>query len=147
MTGAEESRAIRLVERIRILVSELTVEGNGESINLQITAGVAGLRDDITSASQFTDLADQALLVAKKAGRNRVLAINQLDEFLIGEHSETENLSQWCIRTRAASLMVAPPITVGADMLVRDVAELFLLLRIDSAPVIDTERRLAGFID
>ena len=146
LPGTDESQATGLVERIRCLVSGLTVEGNGETISLQITAGVAGLRDDVMNARQFTDLTDQALLVAKKAGRNRVLSINELDEFLIGEHSDADNLSEWCVQTKAGSLMISPPVTVGADMLVRDVAELFLQLRIDSAPVVDTEGRLAGTV-
>ena len=54
-------------------MSTLAIELDGRPIQLSITLGVAALPDpDITDSVSFIKAADDALLEAKRLGRNRV---------------------------------------------------------------------------
>jgi diguanylate cyclase (GGDEF)-like protein len=68
--------AIRFAERVRSAVAETSLDANGERITLSI--GATEWRDEDDSSSTLIAEADRALLEAKAAGRNRVVA-NQPD--------------------------------------------------------------------
>jgi len=68
--------AIRFAERVRLAVAETSLDRNGERMTLSI--GVTEWRNDNDSSSTLIAEADRALLEAKAAGRNRVVA-NQPD--------------------------------------------------------------------
>ncbi len=63
--------AARFAERVRLAVAAPCVDGNGEHVTLSI--GVAEWTDGNGTASRLISRADQALLEAKAAGRNRIV--------------------------------------------------------------------------
>jgi diguanylate cyclase (GGDEF)-like protein len=64
--------ATTFAERVRSAVAETTLDRDKERITVSI--GVADWRDGDGSASRLISQADRALLEAKAAGRNRIIA-------------------------------------------------------------------------
>jgi diguanylate cyclase (GGDEF)-like protein len=75
-TGRDE--AVKAMERLRRLLEEsgCEVDGVAEPVRVTMSAGVAVGPGHGTTANALIDAADRALYLAKKAGRNRVLAFS-----------------------------------------------------------------------
>jgi diguanylate cyclase (GGDEF)-like protein len=72
----DKTEAYAVAEKLRIALaeSELAKSGDdGGSLRLTISCGVASTQDEPSSAKQLVDMADNALLLAKSQGRNRVV--------------------------------------------------------------------------
>lgn len=63
--------AVEFAERLRLLISGLTLEYNNTKFNITISFGVAEFKNDNTP-EEFIKRADEALYVAKETGRNKV---------------------------------------------------------------------------
>jgi PleD family two-component response regulator len=61
-------------ERIRHALTQLTIDADGRAIRITISVGVAGVRPGDAHIEEVIERADQALLLAKRQGRNRVIA-------------------------------------------------------------------------
>ncbi len=72
-----------LAERIRAMVENLSTFGEGSHGDLTISIGVASLSNKEMSAQQLIHLADRALYVAKREGRNKVVIYDET------KHKET----------------------------------------------------------
>jgi diguanylate cyclase (GGDEF)-like protein len=74
LPGAQVQVAYRLVERLRagLEATVLASSEAGEPLRLTASFGVTPLEGDLT-AEEAVDRADKALLLAKAAGRNRVI--------------------------------------------------------------------------
>ena len=66
--------ATELAERIRLAVAAIALEHHGVMVRTTVSAGVASRGADVATATVLVGLADAALFVAKKQGRNRVVA-------------------------------------------------------------------------
>ncbi len=74
--GAGTTEAVAVAERIRQAVAasdRATVEG--PSVPMTVSAGVASLLGDEVDGRALFRAADSALLAAKRAGRDRVVAV------------------------------------------------------------------------
>jgi diguanylate cyclase (GGDEF)-like protein len=69
--------AIGVADRFRLAIEELESEFDGHIIKVTISLGIAELMEDIESPEMLLKKADEALYLAKKEGRNRVVAIPQ----------------------------------------------------------------------
>lgn len=92
------------------------------------------------------DLADEALLAAKRAGRDRVLGYAQLHQIRGLDDAGRERGTKHFHGVLAADVMSSPIVTVHGTQTIGEVAELFINLRINSVPVIDDRGRLIGLI-
>jgi diguanylate cyclase (GGDEF)-like protein len=74
LPGVHVEVAHRLVERLRAGMAETVLASTEAGLPIRVTAsfGLTPLESDLT-AEEFVDRADKALLVAKAAGRNRVI--------------------------------------------------------------------------
>jgi diguanylate cyclase (GGDEF)-like protein len=71
-TGLDNALAV--AEKIRLAVSEISVEGMGEQ-HLTISIGASGIPDaTVHSIDELVRRADEALYRAKETGRNRVVS-------------------------------------------------------------------------
>ncbi len=75
---ATEDRAACLAERLCAELENSQVYVNGQFLTLTGSFGVAERSADMASGDQLIDRADQALLAAKQAGRNRVARASRL---------------------------------------------------------------------
>jgi diguanylate cyclase (GGDEF)-like protein len=64
--------ALLTAERVRLCMAETPVQTNAGEVRVSLSLGVALLNDDIPDLDSLIDTADQAVLVAKRNGRNRV---------------------------------------------------------------------------
>jgi diguanylate cyclase (GGDEF)-like protein len=68
-TGAES--ALQIAERLRANVAQIDVQGSRRSLSISI--GVTTCQPNASmTVDQILDMADKALLAAKRRGRNRV---------------------------------------------------------------------------
>jgi diguanylate cyclase (GGDEF)-like protein len=119
--------------------------GNG-SLPVACSFGVAQSHDDTATWEDLIDQADQALLCAKRSGRDRVVRFDWL-----GESGELE-IESGEIQDRLFQGVVARDIMTPVVVCLRDdetagqAAEFFLLSRINSAPVVNAQGQLAGIL-
>jgi diguanylate cyclase (GGDEF)-like protein len=69
---ADRDGAALIAERIRRMVSEMSIAILDERIRVTVSVGVAGLGEACCSLEMLIDSADRALYAAKQAGRNVV---------------------------------------------------------------------------
>ncbi|GAG35548.1 unnamed protein product [marine sediment metagenome] len=75
-----EQGAVLWAERCRSAVAEEPIETAETRIGVTVSLGVAQRRDDTNSPEELLDLADRALLEAKRLGRDRVVALGTLED-------------------------------------------------------------------
>ena len=94
----------------------------------------------------MVDLADQALLAAKHSRRNRVQrysAVSNLDDT---DNLATGEYIQCLAHVPASQVMQSPVACLNQQQSLRQAADFFLRMRINSAPVVDDEDKLVGDI-
>ncbi|GHE94709.1 sensor domain-containing diguanylate cyclase [Thalassotalea profundi] len=74
--------ALDVAERVRRSIAEMIVEFQDEIIHASVSVGVAVINPADTRYEDLISNTDIALYKAKNAGRNKVFAINELDEFV-----------------------------------------------------------------
>lgn len=71
LPGTSNDAAVKLLDRLRLIVAELDWSALSPGMNVSISAGVVTLNDD-ENADTFLARADRSLYAAKRGGRNRV---------------------------------------------------------------------------
>lgn len=78
LTETSGYQALAAAERIRAAIAAQPIAtADGREISITVSVGVAAFPEDADSAERSIAAADQALYAAKKAGRNRVHAVNR----------------------------------------------------------------------
>jgi two-component system cell cycle response regulator len=140
----DEAGAALWADRMRITMSELIGGGEATPINLTVSCGVAERLDDTRSPQDLVDMADQALLVAKRAGRNQVVEFRSISETgTIGDNSEVARLFSGL---NAGEIMTSVVVGVSQDELISRAAQHILRNRIDNVPVVDDANNLVGML-
>jgi diguanylate cyclase (GGDEF)-like protein len=70
LPGTEISAALEIAERVRAAIAEISLPGSDVSVTASI--GVSGFPDHASTLDRLERLADAALYLAKRLGRNRV---------------------------------------------------------------------------
>ncbi len=73
--SADTAEAVVIAERIRSAVAGVSVPLEGIELRITVSAGVASLTEDELDGKALFRAADSALLAAKRAGRDRVVAV------------------------------------------------------------------------
>ncbi len=146
LPDTDESGAERWAERLReMLAREIIRLESGEELSVTCSVGVAGLREDTLTPEQLVDRADQALLCAKRSGRNRVvryLAVIGADKNAL-QGGAPEDIFAGVTARDVMTPIVSP---LHADTPTRNAADYFLRSRTTSAPVVDDDGRLVGVL-
>lgn len=142
-----EENAALWADRTRQRIAALRVMHDGKSLAVSASLGVAERLADTATPQALVDAADQALLVAKRSGRDRVVRFRSLTASVAAPRDESANdpaailrnvPAQDAMTTIVASLYEGD--TVGAA------SEYFLRFRISSAPVVDGDGKLVGVL-
>jgi len=112
--------------------------------DLTISAGVAERLDDTRGAEALVDNADQALLVAKRAGRDRVVSFRAVTESIVcGAMAMPSDIFQ---NVRARDVMTPVVASLHERESVYDASNFFLHFRLNVAPVVDDSGDLVGVV-
>jgi signal-transduction protein with cAMP-binding, CBS, and nucleotidyltransferase domain len=117
-------------------------DGN-KTFPITVSLGVTSRTSDVKGPEELLNQADEAMLVAKRQGRNRVVAFSDFHRLA------TDSLDSGHAHFRAASAAdIMTPVLVHLTRLhsLQEAARLLLCLRLDSVPVIDDEGRTLGII-
>ncbi len=131
--------------RVREAIAAREIVLNGKHVPLAASFGVAQRSIEVETPDQLIDMADQALLVAKKSGRNRVVCYSRLQSTQqVGPTTpDAMDLFQDAV---ARDIMSSPVASLSESATVGQAAEYFLRYRISSAPVIDSAGRAIGIL-
>lgn len=140
-----EAGAHLWAERMRTKLSKLEVRSNGQPITVTASFGVAQCMEDTTTAEQLIDNADQALLVAKRSGRDRVVTFSSLSGPVPASTTDY-NPDSMFERLKARDVMNTIVASLKQTDDIGTVMNHFLRFRIHSAPVVDASGKLAGVI-
>ena len=141
----DEDGAFLWAERVRNVLANVRVKCGGQELQVTGSFGVAARMEDTSRPEQMLGLADQALGVAKQSGRNRVVRFSALTETgpqNVASGSGGDLLSNVLARDVMSPAVYCPSLqdTVG------QVADHFLQLRLNAAPVVDENECLSGMV-
>lgn len=140
----DEAGAEAWAERLRKLAASLEFPLGREPLRITISLGVAEATEDAATVEALIDRADQALLVAKQSGRDRVVRYSSLcDEFAL-PHAEALDCPLQGVVAR--DVMASPVATLRKDATMAQAAEFFSHYRINAAPVVAEDGTLAGIV-
>ena len=139
-----EQQAQVWAERVRGLIGALRIEAGSETIGVNASLGVAQRMSDTASVEQLVDMADQALVVAKRAGRDRVVTFSSLQS----QHASRTGADASALLRDVPARTVMTTIVAALDEndTVGSAASYFLRFRINSAPVVDSDGMLVGVL-
>lgn len=139
----DEAGAYVWADRLRQKFAELPIMIGGTALHVSASFGVAQRLEDAVSCETLIDHADQALLVAKQNGRNRVVNFSTLDdrgEIALMQHGDPFH------RVLARDIMSSPIPCLRQVESVGQAADFFFRFRINSAPVVDEQGELVGVL-
>jgi diguanylate cyclase (GGDEF)-like protein len=140
-----EEAAAAWAERVRIALSSLRIAIGNEWLQITGSFGAAQCYEDTQTPEELVDQADQALLCAKRTGRDRVIRFQSLNESgdLKIENSPQADLFEGI---EARHVMTPLVVCLREEETIGQAAEFFLRSRLNSTPVIDMEGKLVGVL-
>lgn len=142
----QEHAAVIWAERTRRAIESALFPVNGQDLKVTASLGVAQLLDDTARPGDLIELADQALLVAKHSGRNRVVNYSDLHSSSPMTLGDLHDARQVLRRLRARDAMSCVVACLREDETVSSATEFFLRFRVNSAPVVNEAGQLAGIL-
>jgi diguanylate cyclase (GGDEF)-like protein len=140
-----EAGAHLWAERFRTQLAKLEIRTSGAPISITASFGVAQCMEDTTTSEALIDNADQALLVAKRSGRDRVVTFSSLTGPAT-ESTTDYNPESMFERLKARDVMNTIVAALNQREDVGAAMNHFLRFRINSAPVVDSAGKLVGVI-
>ncbi len=141
----DEAVAAKWAEDIRAALARLAVTFHSQSIRVTASFGVAQRLADMTGPETLLCLADEALAIAKQTGRNRVVRQSSIDDPTKTFSAKSASLAP-LDQVLARDIMIPASVCPHVDDTVSHVADLLLQLRLNSAPVVDSDGKLVGII-
>jgi diguanylate cyclase (GGDEF)-like protein len=140
-----EKNAALWAERVREVIAATDVSVDRNSVRVTISVGVSQMLDDIESMEALVDMADQALLVAKQSGRDRVVAYQSIGQFAqLRLAAKSPGLLFSGLPAR--SVMTHTVASLRQNDPVGRAARYFLRYRFNAAPVVDDDGKLVGIL-
>jgi two-component system, cell cycle response regulator len=139
-----EADAVAWAERVHSNVKELVIPVGNENCRLCVSFGVSQRHEDTVTPEALVDQADQALLCAKRTGRNCVIGYQSLNEAGELELVTTENDLFKDIEAR--HVMTPIVVCLRHDQTIKQAVEFFIRSRINSTPIIDAQGKLCGML-
>ncbi|MFN0016633.1 MAG: diguanylate cyclase [Pirellulaceae bacterium] len=139
-----EAGAAQWAERIRNLIKSIRIPlPGGEQLGISASFGAAQRKDDTHTVEQLVDMAEQAMMISKHSGRDRVAVYgSQSSHRSAGNQQNPAEL----LRSVPARTVMSLATPLAGDETLGSASEFFLRFRIGSAPVVDLEGKLAGIL-
>jgi two-component system cell cycle response regulator len=145
LAGTDEFNACAWAERVRTQINSSPIAiGAGMQLPISASFGVAQRMHDTQSIEALIDMADQSLLVAKRAGRDRVVAFRDV-------HGPRVDILGDGLVDRFAALTAGDVMTsiispLRNEMSLGAAMNYLLDFRLNSLPVVDRSGRLCGYL-
>ncbi len=145
MPETDEHDALTWADRVREKIERTPIKIGATQVSVTASIGLAQRLADTKTPDDLIEMSDQALLVAKNSGRNRVLSYSTLNR---SSAETSDDFSPEKLFRGLCAREVMTPIVSGlhADETVRSAVQFFLRFRINSAPVVDNEGLLVGIL-
>ncbi len=144
LPDANENDAAAWSERVRLKIVALRIPIGEKHIRVTGSFGVSQRYEDTHTPEALVDQADQALLCAKRTGRDRVVRYGELNE--AGELELVTNETDLFKGILARHVMIPLVMCLRKEETIGQAAEFFLRSRINSTPVVDDQGKLAGML-
>jgi diguanylate cyclase (GGDEF)-like protein len=141
-----EADAAAWADRIRQRMADLRIMIGSRELRITGSFGVAQRRKDTQNSEELVDLADQALLCAKRMGRDRVTRYEALVDAAEPQLQAIEQYGGIFQDVLARDVMTPLALCLRENETIDDAAEFFLQSGISSTPVLDVNSKLAGFL-
>jgi two-component system cell cycle response regulator len=139
-----EEQAAQWAEQMRARIAELRIVVNDVPLAITASLGVAQRLADTLTPEILVDMADQSLVVAKRSGRDRVVAYRTLVQSpLCRSNGDLASHLQGISARNVMTSVVAP---LNENHKVATAANYFLKFRIPSAPVVNEQGQLVGIL-
>ncbi len=140
-----EQQAFEWAEMIRGKIAALSVSVNDKTLNVTASFGVAQQLPDTANTDALADMADQALVVAKRSGRDRVVPYRSLTHGPLPSR-DGDDLASLLKEIPARDVMTAIVAPLNENSTAATAANYFLRFRIPSAPVVNDGGQLVGIL-
>ena len=140
-----EEQALLWADRVRGTISQSSILTDHTPIRVTASFGAAQRLADTNSPEKLVDLADQALLVAKRSGRDRAVgfqAISSSETIRSARGSLDSVVKELAARDVMATILAG----LKEDDTVGTAVNYFLRFRFHSAPVVDGNGKLVGLL-
>ncbi len=139
-----EIQAVEWAERIRRELAKTPIIVGDRELRITASFGAAQRQDDTDTPEELVDMADQALLVSKQSGRDQVTSFQTMNDSS-RIHANGARASAFA-GLLARDVMTTIVAGLHKDEKVGRAVDYFLHLRINSAPVVDDDKRLVGIL-
>ena len=140
----DETAAALWADRVRQQIAATRFHADEVEFSVTSSMGVAERRPDITSVSALVEKADQALLVAKRSGRDRVMMYHALHQ--PGYCGAIDNREKLFAGVTAKAVMTTIVAGLRQDESIGQATRYFLRMRIGSSPVTTDDGKLVGIL-
>ncbi len=141
-----ELGAAQWVALLQRRLRELRIPTGKTDIQVTASFGVAQKTPELDCFERLIDLADQALLCAKQSGRDRLVRFSLISEAKAVRQDDSDRLADLFRDVTARHVMTPVVVCLHESQSVGQAMEFFLRSRINSAPVVDADSRLAGIL-
>jgi diguanylate cyclase (GGDEF)-like protein len=141
-----EADAAIWAERVRSRVSALVIPVDHTEIRLSGSFGVGERYESTRNAEELVDLADQALLHAKRSGRDRVVRCQTVSDSITIGSPEAEQSDDVFRGVVAEQIMTPLPGVIHENDTIERAVQFFTHAGAASSPVIDADGMLCGVL-
>lgn len=141
-----EKDAVLWANRIREKIAAIEFNDGDKTFHVTISIGIADRQADVCTPDTLIDFADQALLVAKQSGRDRVVAYQSLNTRVYLNSEEGDGPCKVFRGVEAQHVMTGIAASLRPEATAQEAANVFLQFRISAATVVDEEGKLIGFL-
>ncbi len=141
-----EADAVSWAERVRARLSSLVIPIGPSEVRLSGSLGVAERYDETRSAEQLVDLADQALLYAKRSGRDRVVAYQTVSDAVNPGGLQPAFWDDVFAGATAGQVMAPLDTLLYETDTIDRAADFFARTGVNSTPVVDGRGKLCGVL-
>ncbi len=140
-----DEQAVTWAERMRARIAAQQIKVNETTLEVTASFGVAQRLADTSSTEGLVDMADQALVVAKRSGRDRVVAYRSLAQSPVISRCG-DDIASMLHGVPARDVMTSVVAPLNCNHTVATASNYFLRFRIPSAPVVDDSGQLVGIL-
>ncbi len=140
-----DEQAVTWAERMRACIAAQQIKVNDTTLEVTASFGVAQRLADTSSPEVLVDMADQSLVVAKRSGRDRVVAYRSLAQSPVISRCG-DDIASMLHGVPARDVMTSVVAPLNCNHTVATASNYFLRFRIPSAPVVDDGGQLVGVL-